>query len=182
MPTTQKNPAGLTAGCAHSSAARDDSAISRLLQADDPAVRYKVLVNVLGLDPDSVQVAAVRMEVRASGRVRRLLAARDADGCIPHGPYAKWYGRHLVLTTLADIGYPPGDAALIPLREQEYAWLLSEKHEKAIRTLRNACAVRVTGGVCRFRPADPGAGRLPDGGADRAAAPLAVARRRVELR
>ena len=55
--------------------------------------------------------------------------------CIPHGPYAKWYGAHWVLATLADIGYPPGDASLIPLREQEYAWLLSEKHEKAIRTL-----------------------------------------------
>jgi hypothetical protein len=109
--------------------------ISRLLQADDPAVRYKVLVNVLGLDPDSVQIAAVRAEVRGSERVRRLLAERDPDGCIPHGPYAKWYGAHWVLAILADMVTWAGDAALIPLREQEYTWLLSEKHEKAIRTL-----------------------------------------------
>ncbi len=109
--------------------------IARLLQADDPAVRYKMLVGVLGLAPDSAEVAAVREEVRASERVRRLLAERDADGRIPHGPYAKWYGAHWVLATLADIGYPPGDESLIPLREQEYAWLLSEKHAKAIRTL-----------------------------------------------
>ncbi len=109
--------------------------IARLLRADDPAVRYKTLVGVLGLSPDSVEVAAVREEVRASERVRRLLAERDADGRIPHGPYAKWYGAHWVLTTLADIGYSPGDESLIPLREQEYAWLLSDKHEKAIRTL-----------------------------------------------
>ena len=109
--------------------------IARLLRADDPAVRYKTLVGVLGLSPDSAEVAAVREEVRASERVRRLLAERDADGRIPHGPYAKWYGAHWVLTTLADIGYSPGDESLIPLREQEYAWLLSDKHEKAIRTL-----------------------------------------------
>jgi len=109
--------------------------IARLLQADDPALRYKMLVDVLGLDPDSSEVAAVREEVRASERVRRLLAERDAEGCIPHGPYAKWYGAHWALAALADIGYPPGDVSLIPLREQEYAWLLSEKHEKAIRTL-----------------------------------------------
>jgi hypothetical protein len=109
--------------------------ISRLLQAGDPAVRYKALVNVLGLDPDSRHVAAVREEIRASDRVRRLLAERDADGRIPHGPYAKWHGAHWVLATLADIGYPPGDSSLIPLREQEYAWLLSEKHDKSIRTL-----------------------------------------------
>ena len=69
--------------------------ISRLLQADDPAVRYKMLVGVLGLSLDSAEVAAVREEVRASERVRRLLAERDADGRIPHGPYAKWYRRAL---------------------------------------------------------------------------------------
>ena len=109
--------------------------LSRLLRAGDPAVRYKVLVNGLGLDPHSAPVTAARDEIRASERVRRLLSERDADGRIPFGPYAKWYGAHWVLATLADIGYPPGDASLIPLREQEYAWLLSEKHEKSIRTL-----------------------------------------------
>ncbi len=29
---------------------------------------------------------------------------------------------------MADIGYPPGDESLIPLREQEYEWLLSHTH------------------------------------------------------
>jgi hypothetical protein len=48
--------------------------ISRLLQAGDPAVRYKVLVDVLGFDPNSTHVAAVREEIRASERVRRQLA------------------------------------------------------------------------------------------------------------
>jgi hypothetical protein len=41
-------------------------------------------------------------------------------------------GAHWVLAALADIGYPPGDASLVPLREQVYGWLFSEEHEKRI--------------------------------------------------
>lgn len=59
-----------------------------------------------------------------------LLGGRDAAGRIPHGAYSKWFGAHWLLPTLADIGYPAGDASLIPLREQAYGWLLSEKHTK----------------------------------------------------
>jgi hypothetical protein len=33
-------------------------------------------------------------------------------------PYAKWQGAHWVLAALADLGCPPGDHALRPLREQ----------------------------------------------------------------
>jgi hypothetical protein len=54
--------------------------ISRLLQADDPAVRYKMLVGVLGLSPNSVEVAAVREEIRASERVRLPCRVQVSSG------------------------------------------------------------------------------------------------------
>ena len=78
----------------------------RLLGSEEPAVRYKLLTKVLGREPASV--AGLREEIRASPRVRRLLSERGEDGKIPFHPYAKWYGAHRVLASLADIGYPRG--------------------------------------------------------------------------
>ena len=40
-----------------------------------------------------------------------------------------------MLANLADIGYPEGDRSLVPLREQILGWLLSERHENAIRSI-----------------------------------------------
>ena len=65
-----------------------------------------------------------------------LLSERDAEGRIPCHPYAKWYGAHWVLADLADVGHPSGDPSLVPLREQVYGWLLSERHAKRIRSIR----------------------------------------------
>jgi hypothetical protein len=61
-----------------------------------------------------------------------MLADRDERGEIPFHPYAKWQGAHWVLTVLADSGYPPGDPALLPLRDQVYAWLFSDEHKESI--------------------------------------------------
>ncbi|MCC7354193.1 MAG: hypothetical protein IT330_10585 [Anaerolineae bacterium] len=114
---------------------RTPDIITGLLNSPEPAVRLKVLVNVLSKEPESPEVKQARQEVKASPRVGLLLSERDADGRIPYHPYAKWYGAHWVLATLADIGYPPGDESLIPLREQVYAWLLSAHHERYIKVL-----------------------------------------------
>jgi hypothetical protein len=63
------------------------------------------------------------------------LSERDGEGRIPYHPYAKWYGAHWVLATLADLGYPPGDESLLPLRDQPLRWLLSRDHERKIKTI-----------------------------------------------
>lgn len=94
------------------------SVVERLLASGEPSVRYKVLVHVLGRDPESPAIQKLRREIRDSARVRGLLSERDATGHIPHHPYKKWYGAHWVLSNLADIGYPEGDYDLLPLREQ----------------------------------------------------------------
>jgi hypothetical protein len=112
-----------------------ESAINRLLHSDEPSVRFKVRVNVLGSDVGSPDIGRLRQEIRSSRRVQELLAERDADGNIPYHPYAKWYGAHWVLADLADIGYPPGDESLIPLREQVYEWLFGQRHQSSIKTI-----------------------------------------------
>jgi hypothetical protein len=66
----------------------------------------------------------------------KLLCERDKSGKIPsRDPYQKWYGTHWVLSQLADIDYPEGDLELIPLREQIYEWLFSERHKKGIHLI-----------------------------------------------
>jgi hypothetical protein len=97
---------------------------AELLRSPEPSVRYKALVHVLGEDAGSRKIQGLQEEIRSSPRIKLLLSERRRDGRIPHHPYSKWYGSHWVLVTLADLGYPPGDKVLVPLREQVYGWLL----------------------------------------------------------
>jgi hypothetical protein len=106
--------------------------IEKLLNSNKPSVRYKVLVNVLGEKPTSPKIRKLQEEIKSSLRVKLLLSERNKKGEIPHHPYKKWYGAHWVLATLADMGYPSGDKSLIPLREQVFNWLFSEKHQEHI--------------------------------------------------
>ena len=109
--------------------------LQRLLQSDDPSIRYKLLTQFLGYGEDSIEVRNLQEEIRGSPRVRQLLSERNADGQIPGHPYSKWKGAHWVLATLADLGYPPGDQSLVPLREQVYAWLLGASHLKGVKII-----------------------------------------------
>lgn len=109
--------------------------VRRLLQSDEPSVRFKVLTQIMGRKANASEIRHVQEEIRESPRVRQLLSERQADGQIPCHPYSKWNGAHWVLATLADLGYPSGDQNLIPLREQVYAWLLGESHRKGIKTI-----------------------------------------------
>ncbi len=99
--------------------------LTHLLDSAEPSIRYKIRTQVLGEDPATPDCLRLREAIRTSPRVEALLAEREEDGRIPHHPYAKWVGAHWVLATLAELGYPPGDTTLVPLREQVYAWLLS---------------------------------------------------------
>jgi hypothetical protein len=99
----------------------------------EPAIRLRALVDVAGAPADSPEAERLRAEVASCERVRTLLCERGPDGTIPFHPYrAKWYGAHWVLVTLAELGYPPGDGALVPLREQVLGWLLSGEYEQRL--------------------------------------------------
>ena len=112
-----------------------DSVIGKLLNSNEPSVRYKVMVNVLGHNPESAACRHLRQEIKLSPRVQKLLSEPDGASDMPPGPYRKWTGAHWVLADLADAGYPTGDETLILLREQVYNWLFGEKHQKRIRTI-----------------------------------------------
>jgi hypothetical protein len=104
--------------------------VARLLESDEPSVRYGLRVRVLGETPDSGEARKEREAIRTSPRVSALLRLRGPDGRIPGSPYAKFTGAHWVLSLLAEMGYPPGDADLIPLRDQVYALWLSPGHTR----------------------------------------------------
>lgn len=109
--------------------------IDALLKSAERSIRFKVLVNVRGKSLQSAEIKRLQKEIQSSPRVMTLLSERDANGMIPASPYAKWYGAHWVLTSLADIGYPSGDKSLIPLREQIYGWLFSEDYAKYLKPI-----------------------------------------------
>src|SRR5258708_19294622 len=90
--------------------------IDALLASQEPSVRWKVRVSVLGLGEEarSAQVLRIREQIRQSGRVRRLLDGKTER---QRHPYSKWQGGHWVLMALADIGYPAGDNGLLPVRD-----------------------------------------------------------------
>ncbi len=70
---------------------------NRLLDAGEPAVRFKIRVNVLGENVTSAAVQQLQQEIKISPRVQTLLSERNEEGRIPRHPYAKWIGAHWVL-------------------------------------------------------------------------------------
>lgn len=96
--------------------------VDDIVRSGDPATRYKLALAGLGGSP-----AALRKEIPRSERALTLLSERDPAGRIARHPYTKWTGAHWVLATLADLGYPAGDRALVPLRNQVLEWLLDER-------------------------------------------------------
>src|SRR5207249_11356541 len=97
----------------------DIDLVEWLLASDEPSIRWKVRVQVLGEDRASPNIQALERTIRRSPRVRTLLAGPMGsfrDGL--RDPYSKWQGAHWVLASLADIGYPRGSRALLRLRDR----------------------------------------------------------------
>jgi len=90
--------------------------IDALLGSKEPSISWKVQTECLGEDPSSAEMVRLGEEVRRSPRVRSMLLCYDRLG--KPNAYAKWQGAHWILSTLSDIGYPPGDRKLIPLRDR----------------------------------------------------------------
>jgi len=97
----------------------------------EPALAWKVTVNILGHAPDSPEARKAASVVYNSPLVASLLENRDTTG---HA-YRKWTGSHWLLSLLADLGCPPGDKSLRPLMEETFTCWLSKSHEKHIRLI-----------------------------------------------
>ena len=59
-----------------------DSLINRLLKSEEPSVRFKVLVNILGKNIKSPDVKKLQKQIKSSPRVKTLLSERGKDGRI----------------------------------------------------------------------------------------------------
>ncbi len=101
--------------------------VKQLLASPNPAVAYRARRALLDEDPAAPAMCALQESIRTSALAQGLLGHRLADGTIPIHAYGKWQGPHWTLYSLAEIGYPPGDESLLPLFEQVYRWLFSEK-------------------------------------------------------
>jgi hypothetical protein len=123
------------------------SLLDRLLTSEEPAIRYKTRVQLLKENPRSPAIVSLQEEIRRSPRVQRLLSGRTVDGQLEpvDHPYHKWFGAHWVLVHLAEIGYPLGDRALLPLREQVYRYWLSEKMQRLVPCQDASQVYRVNG-------------------------------------
>jgi len=109
--------------------------VRRLLASPDPTIEYKARVHLLGEPTGGEYVGRLSETIRNSDTAGRLLSHLQADGTIATNPYKKWQGPLWTLASLALIEYPPGDASLVPMRDQAYDWLLSPEHLRFPRTL-----------------------------------------------
>jgi hypothetical protein len=98
--------------------------VTELLRTE-PALAWKVTVNLLGKDEHSTEARKAQAEVRQAPLVQDLIATCDRR----RSAYKKWDGAHWVLSILADLGYPPGDETLRPLMEDTFNTWLSRAHE-----------------------------------------------------
>ena len=106
--------------------------IDRLVVSEDPSIRYLFMRDVLEKDEDDLEVKAARQAIVTSPNVTAMLAPRDSIGFFQWHAYSKWRGAFWTLLQLVDLGYPPGDKSLLPLMEQNYAWLLDPDRLKRI--------------------------------------------------
>jgi len=97
----------------------------RLLKSDEPSIRWKVRVGVLGEDPESRGIRRLRSQIRESSRVRALIDGNAAD---QPSVYDKWKGAHWVIQSLAELGCPPGDERLEPLAKTVASMWLSKHY------------------------------------------------------
>ena len=110
------------------------------LLGKEPALAWKMAVNILGMDEASLAARQSAAELREAPLVKDLLATCDRQ----HSAYKKWDGAHWVLSILADLGYPAGDESLRPLMEETFDTWMSKEHEtrhlKVIDGLVRRCA------------------------------------------
>ena len=94
--------------------------VDQLCGHENPVVAYRARRLLGGQSERSPAMRTLRERIRSSTMARRLLTPHLA-----HGPYRKWQGPHWTLYSLAEIGYPPADQALLPRRDVVLAWQLS---------------------------------------------------------
>jgi hypothetical protein len=93
---------------------------------NNPSRRMDYLKYLSKAPPSEQLISELHKKIINSEPVRQLLTQKDDHGETKMRPYQKWNGAHWVLTSLADLHYPPGDPALLPLADQVIGYLLGK--------------------------------------------------------
>lgn len=112
----------------------EESVYEILAESADPSIRYLYQRDVLVIDSQVPEMTALQDEIKDCKKVRKLLAAYN-EGLTrepPRHAYSKWRGSFWILLQLTEMGYPPGDERLIPLRDQVLDWLLDTERLKRV--------------------------------------------------
>jgi len=88
----------------------------------DPVVAWRARRLLAGESDHSPAVRKLRQAIGASKMAQRLLMGLHMER---FNPYRKWQGPHWTLYSLAEIGYPAGDKALLPLRQRVMEWMFA---------------------------------------------------------
>lgn len=109
-----------------------DPYVEELRDSDNPSIAYRAHQRLDGRGDDDEDQRRRRQLVAQAPNAQRLLSSRQRDGTIRLGneyhAYRKFQGAHWTLAALAELGYPPGDASLLPVVDQVHDWLYSPKH------------------------------------------------------
>jgi hypothetical protein len=105
-----------------------DPAVEWLLEADEPLIRYRTLVDVLDAPLDDERVSSIRRQIPEGQTVRALLSGQEADGTFGRHSYSKWTGGHWRLVSLMDLGAPADLPRVRTAIEPVLRWLTGESH------------------------------------------------------
>jgi hypothetical protein len=105
-----------------------DPAVEWLLEADEPLIRYRALVDLLGLARDDVRVSTVWPLIPEGPLVQALLSGQEADGTFGRDSYSKWTGGHWRLVSLMDLGAPADLSSVRTAIDPVVRWLTGKSH------------------------------------------------------
>lgn len=89
---------------------------------ENPVVAHRARRLLGGESERSPALRKLRREIGSSQMARRLLMGLRGER---FNPYRKWQGPHWTLYSLAEIGFPPGEKRLFPLRHRVMDWMFA---------------------------------------------------------
>jgi hypothetical protein len=105
-----------------------DPTIDWLMTASEPVVRYRALVDLLGVPHDDSRATNLAHSIADGPIVSALMSGQEADGGFGRHPYSKWTGGHWRLVSLMDLGVPADLDGARAAIEPVFRWLTGKAH------------------------------------------------------
>lgn len=96
--------------------------VDSLCSHEDPVVAYRARRLLAAESEQSTAMRRLRRSIGTTKMAQRLLKGLCMER---FNPYRKWQGPHWTLYSLAEISFPTGDKALLPLRERVLDWMFA---------------------------------------------------------